>query len=294
MDLERLAQQAFQLFPAPSGDGPQAIRPLPGLRLLRHHRPTAFEGSIYEPVICLIAAGRKETTFGGRTFGMSAGHCLLISHDLPVRSRITRAPYLALLLDVDLGLLRSVHAEVGDAAPRGEDARALEVHQAAPPLVEALHRFLTVASSPVDARVLGPAIVRELHYRLLMAPFGGMLRGLIRHDSQASAITRAIAHIRRDFREPITIPLLAREVGMSAPSFHKHFKAVTASTPLQYQKELRLLEARRLLRAGEASVSAAAFGVGYESPHQFSREYARKFGVPPSKDLVRVQGAGLR
>jgi AraC-like DNA-binding protein len=118
-----------------------------------------------------------------------------------------------------------------------------------------------------------------------MAPFGGMLRDLVRHDSQGSAITRAIAQIRRDFRSPIAIPALARSVGMSASSFHKHFKAVTASSPLQYQKDLRLLEARRLLRTGATSVSTAAYDVGYESPTQFSREYARKFGVPPKRDL---------
>jgi AraC-like DNA-binding protein len=112
-----------------------------------------------------------------------------------------------------------------------------------------------------------------------------MLRGLIRHDSHASAIARAIAHIRSDIRSPISIPELARRVGMSASSLHKHFKAITSTTPLQYQKELRLLEARRLLMMGGASVTTAAYEVGYESSSQFSREYARKFGLPPSQDV---------
>src|SRR5436190_1160793 len=120
--------------------------------------------------------------------------------------------------------------------------------------------------------------------------FGGMLRRLIRHDSHASAIARAIGHIRGDVRSPIAIPELARRVGMSASSFHKHFKAITSTTPLQYQKELRLLEARRLLHQGGASVTIAAYDVGYESPSQFSREYARKFGVPPSQDLANATG----
>ena len=126
----------------------------------------------------------------------------------------------------------------------------------------------------------------EADYRLLVAPFGGMLRSLIRHDSNASAIARAIGHIRGDIRSPIAVPDLARRIGMSASSFHKHFKTITATTPLQYQKELRLLEARRRLKAGGASVTATAYEVGYESPSQFSREYARKFGVPPSQDLA--------
>ena len=129
---------------------------------------------------------------------------------------------------------------------------------------------------------------REIHYRLLVAPFGGMLRRLIRHDSNASAIARAIGHIRGDIRSPIAIPDLARRVGMSASSFHKHFKTITSTTPLQYQKELRLLEARRLLKTGGASVTTVAYEVGYESPSQFSREYARKFGVPPSHDTASI------
>ncbi|MDC0714163.1 AraC family transcriptional regulator [Stigmatella sp. ncwal1] len=128
--------------------------------------------------------------------------------------------------------------------------------------------------------------MKEIHYRLLIAPFGGMLRSLIRNDSHASAIARAIAHIRRDFRSSIAIPELARRVGMSTSSFHKHFRTVTSSTPLQYQKDLRLLAARRLLMTAEASVSDAAYEVGYQSPNQFSREYARKFGVQPRKDLA--------
>lgn len=143
-----------------------------------------------------------------------------------------------------------------------------------------------IADSPADAKVLGPLLSKEIHYRLLTAPFGGMLRSLMHHDSHASAIARAIGHLRGDIRARIEIPVLARRVGMSASSFHKHFREVTSTTPLQYQKELRLIEARRLLRTGGASVSAAAFDVGYESPSQFSREYARKFGVPPSQDAA--------
>lgn len=125
---------------------------------------------------------------------------------------------------------------------------------------------------------------------MLVAPFGRMLRRLIRPDSNASAIARAIGHIRDDIRSPIAVRDLARRVGMSASSFHKHFKTVTSTTPLQYQKELRLLEARRLLKMGGSSVTTAAFDVGYESLSQFSREYARKFGVAPSEDIANATG----
>jgi AraC-like DNA-binding protein len=264
----------------------QSVQPLPGLLLLRHPRVTAFEASIYEPVICLIVQGRKETTFGDRTLDARAGQCLLVSHDLPVRSRVLEAPYLSLLLDVELGLLRSLYDEVADATPDARPACVLEVHEADSALVDALRRYLALADSATDAKVLGPMIRKEIHYRLLTAPFGGMLRSLVRHDSHASAIARAIAQIRRDYSASIEIPELARSVGMSTSSFHKHFKAVTSSSPLQYQKDLRLLTARRLLVEGARTVSAAAFEVGYESPSQFSREYARKFGVQPSKDAA--------
>lgn len=286
MTIEQLADQALRLIPRQVGYEPQLVQPLPGLRLLRHPRVTSFEASIYEPVVCLIVQGRKETTFGDRTQGARRGQCVLVSHDLPVVSRVLEAPYLSLLLDVELGLLRSLYDEVADAAIDAEDASALEVHQADAALLDALHRYLALTASATDAKVLGPLIRREIHYRLLMAPFGGMLRHLVRHDSHASAIARAIAHIRHDYRSSIAVPELARSVGMSTSSFHKHFKSVTSSSPLQYQKDLRLLAARRLLVAGGASVSDAAFEVGYESPSQFSREYARKFGVQPSKDAA--------
>jgi AraC-like DNA-binding protein len=221
-----------------------------------------------------------------QTLSFGPGECLLVSHDLPVCSRITEAPYLALVFEVDVAAIRKLHDEVAESVLDSERARAAEVYRADPGLLDALGRYLALADSPADARVLGPLISKEIHYRLLVAPFGGMLRSLIRHDSNASAIARAIGHIRGDIRSPIAIPDLARQVGMSVSSFHKYFKTITSTTPLQYQKELRLLKARQLLRTGDASVTAAAFDVGYESPSQFSREYARKFGVPPSQDAA--------
>ena len=190
------------------------------------------------------------------------------------------------MFEVNLATIRKLYDEVAESELETERARAAETHRADPGLVDALGRYLALGDSPADAKVLGPLISKEIHYRLLMAPFGGMLRSLIRHDSDASAISRAIAHLRGDIRAPIAIPELARRVGMSVSAFHKHFKAITSTTPLQYQKELRLLEAQRLLRTPGATVTAAAFDVGYESPSQFSREYARKFGVPPSRDVV--------
>ncbi|MGE5787796.1 MAG: AraC family transcriptional regulator [Myxococcales bacterium] len=284
--LERLIELSHRVSAVESAHAKAATQPMGGLLLLRQDSPSSFEASLYEPVLCLILQGRKQVSIGERTLAFGPGECLLVSNDLPVRSRVTRAPYLALVLKVDVGTISKLYDEVADSALDSESARAAVTHKADPGLLDALRRYLALADSPADAKVLGPLISQEIHYRLLVAPFGGMLRSLIRHDSNASAIARAIGHIRGDVRLPIAIPDLARRVGMSASAFHKHFKTITSTTPLQYQKELRLLEARRILKTGGASVTTAAYEVGYESSSQFSREYARKFGVPPSQDLT--------
>jgi AraC-like DNA-binding protein/predicted membrane protein len=283
MRLEALVEQASHHF---RSNGQQTVKPMDRLVLLRQHQPSSFEASLYEPVLCLILQGGKQVSIGEQTLSFGPGQCLLVSHHVPVSSRVTRAPYLALVLAVDAATIRKLYDEVATSALEGEHARAAVTHRADPGLLDALRRYLALAESPADAKVLGPLILKELHYRLLVAPFGAMLRSLIRHDSHASAIARAIGQIRGDLRAPIEIPELARQVGMSASSFHKHFRAITSTTPLQYQKELRLLEARQFLRTAGASVTTAAYEVGYESLSQFSREYARKFGLPPSQDVA--------
>lgn len=271
-------------------DRGEVARPMDGLVLLRQDTPSAFEASLYEPVLCLILQGRKQVSIGGETLSFGPGQCLLVSHDLPVSSRVTSAPYLALVFQVDPATIRKLRDDVAEQVRGSEHARAAVTHRADSGLLDALRRYLALADSPSDAKVLGPLISQEIHYRLLVAPFGGMLRRLIRHDSNVSAIARAIGHLRGDIRSSIAVPDLARRVGMSASSFHKHFKTITSTTPLQYQKELRLLEARRLLKTGGAAVTTVAYEVGYESTSQFSREYARKFGVPPSHDTAEATG----
>ena len=286
MHLNELVEHALRRVSSSRRGQPAVLEPMPALHLVQEHAASSAEPTLYEPVLCLILQGRKQVAIGDRTLSFGPGECLLVSHDLPVSSSVTKAPYLALVFDVDIAVVRNLYDEVAESTLDTARARAVETHRASPALLDALRRYLALADSPADAKVLGPLTSREIHYRLLMAPFGGMLRLLIRHDSHASAIARAIGHIRSDIRSPITIPKLARRVGMSASSFYQHFKRTTSTTPLQYQKELRLLEARRLLRTGgAASVTTAAFEVGYESSSQFSREYARKFGVPPSRDI---------
>ena len=290
-ELARLTQRALQLSQKPRGEAAELLMPRPGLYVLRQYAPSAFEATIYEPMLCLVLQGRKEMLLGERTYRLGAGECALVSHDLPIVSRVREAPYLVVLLSVQVDVLRGLYEDVGAlAAPSA--AQALEVHRADVRLLDAVGRYLALTESEMDARVLAPMSLKEIHYRLLVSPLGHMLRNLLRHDSHASAIARSIALLRKDFRAPVVVKELARAVGMSVSSFHEHFKRVTAESPLQYQKGLRLLEARRLLLAGTATATAVAFEVGYESPTQFSREYTRKFGRPPSKELESVRTAG--
>ncbi len=279
-----------------AGDMPCATG-LAGLTVLQSHKPTLIEAGLYQPLLCLILQGSKETCFGTRCLRFSAGESLIVSHHLPVRSRVAEAsdevPYVALVLELDLGLVRSLYDEVGDADLEARHVRGFDVGETSVALIDALGRlFDLVDRPPLEATVMAPIVLREIHFRLLLASHGGMLRQLLQRGSHANRITRAIAHIKQNYATPLTVNSMARIAGMSPSSFHDHFKALTATTPLQYQKELRLLEARRLLMDAGHTVATAAFKVGYESPTQFSREYARKFGNPPRIDRARVEDMG--
>jgi AraC-like DNA-binding protein len=264
---------------------------LPNLFVMRKEEISALEAVVYNPVICLILQGAKETTVGRQSVKLRVGDALLVSHDLPVVSKITLAspdiPYLALILSIDLGVIRSLYEQVGETVIEVPNARSLSAGPADPSWVEPLDRYLSLAGKPLEAKVLGPAILREVHFRLLMSPIGGMLRNLLSVDSHASRVGKAILKIRADFSKPLAVAILAETAGMSPSSFHEHFKSVTGTTPLQFQKDLRMIAARDLLQSGQNTVSAAGYEVGYESPTHFSRDYTRKFGVAPSKDSLR-------
>lgn len=271
----------------------KSAKTLPHLHIVQRDRVSALEAVVYNTVICLILRGSKETHIGSQSVSLRRGDALLVSHDLPVTSRITEAsletPYLALVMTLDLGTIRSLYEQVGEAVSDAAGARALTAGTAQTEWIEPLARYLRLMDNALEAQVLGPMILREIHYRLLMSPIGGMLRNLLAVDSHASRIAKAIARIRTNFNEPLVVADLAQLVGMSPSSFHAHFKSVTGTTPLQYQKDLRLIQAQTLLRDGRRSVSATSFDVGYESPTHFSRDYARKFGCSPRHHLAPAQ-----
>ena len=266
---------------------------LPALHIFRREEASEFEAAVYSPTICLILRGCKEIHIGAQCVCITRGDALLVSHDLPVTAKITDAspdhPYLALVLTLDLGIVRGLYEQVGEAVSDVADAHSLSVRTADPIWCEPLARYLRLMDNPLEARVLGPLILKEIHFRLLMAPIGGMLRKLLSVDSHASRISKAIMRIRGSFREPLIVADLAKLAGMSQSSFHEHFKTVTGTTPLQYQKDLRMIEARHLLASGARAVSVAGFEVGYESPTHFSRDYSRKFGCSPKHHLARAQ-----
>lgn len=271
-------------------DGHAEFKGLPNLSVLTRSAVSDIEASVYEPVICLILQGGKITSIGTQQVELRAGDALVVSHDLPVMSRITKAslpePYVAVLLALDIAVMRSLSDQIAPDHLPGAATRSLASHRADETWLNPLIRYFELAGDRTDAEVLGPAILREIHYRLMMSPHGGMLRRLLRADSNASRIATAIHMLRSEFRSPLNVSDLAARAGMSASSLHQHFKSVTGTTPLQFLKDLRLIEAQTLLRSQGRSVSEAAFAVGYESATHFSRDYTRKFGKPPSRDKV--------
>jgi AraC-like DNA-binding protein len=284
MNLARLIEKSTFYWHENEENG----RILPGFKVLRKEQVTEIEALVYEPVICLILQGRKETAIGDQSVDLGPGDVLLVSHDLPVTSRITsaspHAPYIAVILALDFGMVRGLYEQIVDMAVPETHSRSLAVGRAEPALLTALERYIDLLDSPLDVQVLGPAILREIHYRLLLSPAGKMLRALVFVDSHASRVAKAIGELRRNFRAPLRLPDLAKTAGMSTTSFHQHFKAVTGTTPLQYQKDLRLIAARTLLAGWGQTVTEVAFAVGYQSPTHFSRDYKRKFGKAPGSD----------
>ena len=265
---------------------------LPNLTVLQTMQVSEFDAVVYKPVVCLVLQGAKETTIGDQSVTLRAGSALIVSHDLPVQSKIISAsaeePYLALIVSLEHGILRSLYEQIGSVSDELEQLRSLSAGPADPAVIETIGRYLALTASSLEAEVLGPSVLREIHFRLLMSPIGGMLRSLLSIDSHASRVARAIMHIKREFSRTLSIPELAQLAGMSQSSFHGHFKQVTGTTPLQYQKDLRMIAARDLLRAGRHSVASASFEVGYESPTHFSRDYQRKFGAAPSRERAAL------
>jgi AraC-like DNA-binding protein len=258
---------------------------IPGLSVSCHHQPTDLMPVLYQPIFCLVLQGAKQACLGDEIVTFSQKQSVIVGLELPTFARVVEAsgsrPYVALALRLDMTLIRELAAEIAYRGGEEERASAIAAAEADDAIVDAMERLFGLLDKPGALPILRPLLLREIHFWLLSADHGALLRELVRTNSHAARISEAIVRIRRNYSDPLAIPELAREAGMSVSAFHQHFRAVCGTTPLQYQKRLRLLEARRLMVSKDQSVSAAAFAVGYESPTQFSREFARMFGSPP-------------
>jgi AraC-like DNA-binding protein len=263
---------------------------IPRLTITVSEQTTPPMCGVYEPMLCLVLQGAKEVSIGERNLRYDPASYFIASLEVPASGCIVEAtpdhPYIGLALRLDREALASL---ITDAVLQREgDGAGFATNPVTPQLLEPWLRFVRLLDSPSDIRVLAPMIEREILYRLMQGPDGPTLRQIAHADSRLSQVRRAIGWIRDHYEQPLRVEALAEIAGMSAASFHRHFKAATAMSPLQYQKSLRLQRARLLLIADE-DASRAAYAVGYESASQFSREYARLFGAPPARDAQRLR-----
>lgn len=264
-----------------------ATTSIPGVMFFRVTSPSGGGHAIARPLVCLVVQGAKQVTMGARDFQLGAGESLLITADVPIVSHITRAshgaPYVSLVLELDLAVIAELAREMGPTLAAATDP--VRVDPTDDEVAGAALRLLQLLDRPAALPVLQASLIREMHYWLLAGRHGAAIRRLGWVDSHAQRIGRAVALLRAEFARHIPVSRLAAAAGMSPSTFHQHFRSVTSLSPLQFQKQLRLIEARRLMAAEGASASTAAFAVGYESVPQFTREYGRLFGAPPVRDV---------
>lgn len=274
------------------------IQPIKGLYLTRFSAPTEAVHGTAEPSFCVIAQGGKEVYLGNDLYRYDPYSYLLATLELPVVSRIVdaseRRPFLGLRLNLDPALVGAVMVEMAQFGPRGMgDPKAICVSGLDTSLLDAVLRLVRLLESPDETRLLFPLVAREIMYRLLSGEQGDRLRQMTMGSGQAAQISKAVETICRAFHQPLRVEEIARQIGMSVSGFHHHFKAVTAMSPLQFQKHLRLREARRLLLTEHLDAATAGFRVGYEDASYFSRDYKRLFGVPPMRDVERLREAAI-
>ncbi|WP_422011266.1 AraC family transcriptional regulator N-terminal domain-containing protein [Roseateles sp.] len=266
---------------------------LPGVLLLRADAPTAATPVVYEPMLCVMAQGAKRVTLGNRVLVYGEATSMIVTLAMPVTGAVVQAsadrPYLAVGFRLDPAALAELLLALPPQAATTDVA--LEVLPVEGDLLDAAVRVLRLLDRPADQPVLGPLVARELLYRLLNGPHAPALRGLVQGRGRSALVARAVAWIRRHHDQPLRIAELAAQAALSESAFHRSFKAVTGMSPLQYQKAIRLQEARRRLLAGGGDAASVGFSVGYGSPSQFSREYARLFGQPPARDAALLRAA---
>jgi AraC-like DNA-binding protein len=276
-----------------SGDGIH-VTAIEGMACIRLSERQMQLPSVYRPSVCVIVQGVKQVLLEEEVYRYAPPQFLAISVDLPLVGQVVEAtpeaPYLCLAVDIDARIMAEFIAQSADPGwSRGDPARGLFVGEADAGLLESTLRIARLLDTPRDIPMLAPLMLREFHYRVLASPYGRQVAQMAIAGSTMHKIGQTIRRIRTRLAEPIRVEELASQASMSPSSFHQHFKAVTAMSPLQYQKRLRLTEARQILLAGNADAASTAYRVGYQSVSQFSREYSRMFGAPPIRDVERLR-----
>jgi AraC-like DNA-binding protein len=289
-DREELADRIARALPR---DG--KIEPQPGLHFNRVSSRTQPAHAVLKPSFCVFAQGSKDILLGDDKFRYDPAHYLITTMGLPAVGKVVEAsperPYLSFRLVLDPSVVTSVMVESGVSQPRGDGGgvKAVDVSPLDANLLDATLRLVRLADSPGEYRVLAPLVVREIVYRLLTGAESSRLRHLASFGGHDHRMVRAVKRLSDDFAKPLRIEGIAHELGMSVSGFHAHFKAVTAMSPLQFQKQLRLQEARRLMLSESLDAGEAGYRVGYDDQSHFSREYKRHFGEPPMRDVERLR-----
>ncbi|HAS6503438.1 TPA: AraC family transcriptional regulator [Vibrio parahaemolyticus] len=287
-------QKLAKLIDRWTGNANQYDTPISGLRFSRWTTPTPPTSYTHNPSICLIAQGRKRVLLGEESFIYDANHFLISSVDLPIIANIIEAseeqPYLGLIMELDLTEISQLIVDSELAFTQSKEAqKGIAVGELSESLLDAFVRLAELLDEGQNIKILAPIIKREIFFRLLMSEQGTRLHQIVTAGSHSHQIAKAIDWLKNNFVKPLSVGDLASYTGMSKSSFYTHFRSMTSMTPLQFQKKLRLSEARRLMLTENLDAMAATFKVGYESPSQFSREYSRLFGAPPSKDIKSLR-----
>ncbi|KAB8315258.1 AraC family transcriptional regulator [Tolypothrix campylonemoides VB511288] len=263
------------------------------LEFMRECEPATAITGVSEPLLGIVVQGKKEMLLNEETYRYGVAQYLVVSVDLLVSRCVVEAtpdqPYLGFKLNLDPVQLCDIIAQTNPGIGKKESVRGWFISNADPPLIDCAIRLTKLLDTPQDIPFLAPMIIREIYYRLLMGEQGEAVRQIATSGSNMQRIAEVIKRLKVDFTKPLRVEELAEQANMSASSFHRHFKAVTSMSPLQYQKQLKLLSARQMMLAENADATQAAYQVGYESTSQFSREYARMFGAPPIRDIERLR-----
>lgn len=290
MDREELVERIARAMPE---DG--ALEVFPGCFLARSSARLESMSCLHQPAFCFVAQGRKRALLGDEVFVYDPGNYLIYTVDLPLTFQVDEAssdkPYLGMRMDLDPTLVAAVVMESGIKLRNTQvTEKAMDVGPVDADLLGAVVRLVRLAEMPDNGKILAPLIVREIVYRLLIGGQGARLGHLLASEGDTRRISKAIGHLRQNLDQPLKIDDIARQLGMSVSGFHHHFKSVTAMSPLQFQKQIRLQEARRLMLGEDLDAASAGFRVGYEDPSYFSRDYKKQFGAPPQRDISRLRG----